>query len=115
MLKDLFVTIGATIAAVLAIILVVMLIAVGIWGFQWVTAPFRGSLDARERIQASRAFRVGAYESFFNACSSIQALEIDLDSQKQLLEITANDQRKEIIQANIAAITAARRRRYSAI
>ena len=78
------------------------------WGFQWVTAPLRGALDARETIQADGNFRIQAYNSFYNQCQSIQALERDIDSQLILFTSSTNENDKRIARANMTGINAAR-------
>lgn len=99
----------ATAIGLVVVFFVVLLAPIGfIWGFQWVTAPFRGALGAREQIQANGSFRIQAYQGFFNQCASIQALEGDIDAQTKALDTISDSQRKEIVQANIAALNGAR-------
>ena len=78
------------------------------WGLQWVIAPFRGAVDARNQIQGNGNFRIQAYNSFYNQCSSIQYLEGDADSQLALLQSSTNDNDKRIINANLAALEGTR-------
>lgn len=77
-------------------------------GIKLLTNDFRGNVDAQEKIKANGNFRIAAYNKFFDSCASIQSLEVDLDSQKKLLESVTDNQRREIIEINIASITAAR-------
>lgn len=105
---------GAVLAffAVVVIVIAMMLTAATLtgigWGWQWITAEIRGSVGAREKITADPNFRIQAYQSFFEQCSSIQALERDIEEQQKLLEIIQDPQRREIIQLNVASITGAR-------
>lgn len=92
------------VGVVLGIIaLTVAVVAIG-WGIQWFTAPFRGSLDAREQIQADGSFRIAAYETFFNQCASVQALEGQLDQQFELRKVEHDGQSLRRINNVIAGI-----------
>lgn len=57
-------------------------------GIQYLTAPFRGKLSKREKIQASGDFRIYSYEHFFDLCKEIQSNEARYDNQYDLLEKT---------------------------
>jgi hypothetical protein len=46
-----------------------------IGGTQWLTAPFRGAVDQRERTVADGGYRIASYDRFYNLCASIQAKE----------------------------------------
>lgn len=94
-------------AVVLVTGMIVGITAAG-WGISWVTAPFRGAVGAREKIQADPNFRLDAYNSFYNQCASIQALEGDEDSQTTLLSSVTNENDKRILNANIAALEGTR-------
>lgn len=76
----------AGLGAAVAVFLLFVLATSAVWGFQWITAPFRGSLEARERIKADGDFRIVAYDSFFNQCASIQALEGRLEFAQAALD-----------------------------
>ena len=76
------------------------------WG-NWLTAPFRGEADERERTTASGAFRVTTYEDFFDLCSDVQ----DKEGTISLLEEerrTASPGRRATIDSSLTALRAAR-------
>lgn len=98
---------GGITALVLVVALMIGTMAFG-WGFSWVTAPFRGAVDAREQIQASGTFRIEAYTSFYNQCASIQALEGDMETQVNFLSANTNDNDRRILLANITALEGTR-------
>lgn len=78
------------------------------WGYQWVTAPIRGAVDARETIQADGNFRIQAYNQFYNQCASIQGLERDIDASLILFTSSDNENDRRIARANMTGISAAR-------
>lgn len=101
--------IGCGIFALILVLLIGSVATVGIgWGFDWVVAPFKGALSAREKIQGDGDFRIQAYTKFYNDCASIQALETDWDAQNRSLAAIQDPQRREIIELNKAGISAAR-------
>lgn len=64
-------------AGVLVIVVVVfcVLLGLGLAGVKWVTAPFRGAVDQREKTVADGDYRIAAYDEFFNSCEAIAAKE----------------------------------------
>lgn len=71
---------------ILLILLLWMGIASAIWGFRVATAGIYGAGEARREIQ-SAPFRIGAYQTFFNQCASIQGLEGQIDEITVQLEV----------------------------
>lgn len=78
------------------------------YAWDWYTAPFKGAQEARQIIQADGNFRIQAYNYFYNQCTSIQKLEAEIDAQTTALETLSNEQYRQIVQTNIAAIRSAR-------
>lgn len=99
-------TAAATVGIVLGFVALVALIWSIAFGFSWLTAGPNGKLQARQQIQ-SGAFRIEAYDHFFNLCQSVQTDEAALQAQYQELNGATGDD-KERIKANIAGITADR-------
>lgn len=87
---------GLSVAGLLGVVLLVSLIV----GFQWISAPFRGALDARETIQADGDFRIAAYNTFFNRCANIQTHEARIES----LETELNDEQNPPTSARVSQI-----------
>lgn len=98
-----------TVGLVAGGLLTLTLVIGAVWGFQWFTAPFRGSLDAREQIQASGDFRIQAYERFFDLCTSVQNHEATIEALEQELDGDPSPARTEQIEASITANRAQRR------
>ena|SRR5688572_14589586 len=97
-----------TFLAIVGGLMAVCVIFAGIWGAAyavgWVTAPWRGAADARETIQADGNFRIQAYTQFYNMCTSIQALERDIDQQIALLKTSTIENEQRILRANVAGL-----------
>jgi hypothetical protein len=81
---------GVGIVALVISFFVGLLVLIGIiwvlsFAFGWFTAAPQGKLQARQQIQSGN-YRIAAYESFFNKCSSIttldEALNQTLDNEK---------------------------------
>lgn len=101
--KGVFGNATAWVLATLALIGVVVSI-IGV--VRWVSAPTRGKLQAREQIN-SGAFRIAAYNHFFDLCAAVQSDEARLEAQYVSLS-TATGEDVARIQANIAGITSDR-------
>ena len=89
-------------------LLMVGALVVSIYAIKAATAPVRGAIDARERIQADGAVRIGAYNYFFDLCSSIQGQEGRLAALEEELERDVDDTRRYTINASITAIMGSR-------
>lgn len=103
--------VGRVILAVLGGLVAIFALIALVWGFQWVTAPFRGELEQRERVLASGDYRIAAYDSFYEQCQSIRALEGNLDVQAGELK-GAEGKRRERLEINLTGLQA---QRFSAI
>lgn len=95
---------------VIGAILGVLAFFAAIWalafGIGWVTADPNGKLDARKQLK-SGAYRIAAYDHFFDLCQAVQTDEASLDAQMDELK-TATGEDVSRINANIAALKAAR-------
>ena len=92
------------------VVAVVLLTALA-GGLAWVWAPWKGSLEARQMTEGSGAYRIAAYEKFYDACSAIQAKEDQIENLEAELETAKGDRVSELT----AAITAQRNVRASLI
>lgn len=77
-------------------------------GLGWITADFRGASDAREKIHADGNFRIEAYDRFYNQCASVQSIEAAINAARAELNTKPSARRREQINTNITALTAAR-------
>lgn len=91
--------IGGSLIAIGLIIGIVVLSG----GAQYLTAPFRGAVDAQEQVQGSGSYRIAAYESFYNQCSSVQADEDRLNNLEEEQE-TADESRSAQLDTTITAV-----------
>ncbi|MFE5595844.1 hypothetical protein [Streptomyces sp. NPDC056549] len=89
----------------LAVVYLVGVFAFG--GAGWITAPFRGEVEERERTVASGAFRLTAYEEFFDLCASVQNAEGTILALQQEREAATATRRSQIDQS-ITALRASR-------
>lgn len=98
---------GAVIGGLLGLVLIIGLTV----GFQWVSAPFRGAIDARETIQADGDFRIAAYETFFDRCANVQSHEGRIRSLEEELNDPENPpspSRESQIRSSLTAIRSQR-------
>lgn len=97
-----------------ALFIAVLLVAASMWLFGWGvfargTADFRGETDQIEQISGDADYRIAAYESFFDQCAAVQTKEAELAAARAELETEGlSDYRRQQLNANITAITAAR-------
>jgi len=89
--------------------LVVILLIVGGWAYRYYTAPIRGRIDARERIESGE-HRIYNYEYFYSLYGSIQAYETAIEEQEKAFEYAETTHDRSRIRQNIAGIKSQRRR-----
>lgn len=95
---------GVTLSGVLIFgfgLLLILILALG--GLQYVTAPFRGEVDERERIEADGGFRIAAYEEFQSLCGDIEALNGQIANDEELLADTSSEGAADNIALGLAA------------
>ncbi|MBT3154817.1 hypothetical protein HTV45_28755 [Streptomyces sp. CHD11] len=73
----------------------------------WITAPFRGEVDERERTVASGAFRLTTYQEFFDLCEAVQNAEGTIGALRQERP-SAPEARKTQIDQSVTALRASR-------
>lgn len=109
-----FLGLSARALSLWALFIVVLLVAASMWLFGWgffqrETAGFRGETDQIEQISADADYRIAAYEWFFDQCAAVQTKESELAAARTELEAEGlSDYRRQQLNANITAITAAR-------
>lgn len=91
------------VAAFFGILLLLWLGVMFVFGLRVATAGIVGAGEARIQIQ-SAPFRIGAYQSFFNKCASIQALEYRLDDAFDQLNTAGTQEDRSRIRTNIAGL-----------
>lgn len=76
-------------------------------GASWVTAPFRGEVDKREKTVASGDFMIGTYQRYFELCTAVQNAEATVKALNEEAA-TASEARKAQIATSITALKANR-------
>jgi hypothetical protein len=97
-------------AVAAAIAAVVILPVAGIYGVGFLkkeTADFRGGVSATESVKANGAYRIAAYDQFFDLCGQVQAKEGTIAILQEEL-LTATPERAAVITPTIAGIKAGR-------
>ena len=94
-------------AFILVCIGMILVGSVSALALKYYTADVRGRVDANEQIK-SGSNRIVQYDSFFNACSSIQGIEGTIDALLEELASTVDENNKQRIQTNITGNKAAR-------
>lgn len=89
---------GWSLTAIVAGFVALLLVGVLVW----VWAPWKGKLEARQQTQGSGAYRIAAYDQFFDDCNAIKAKERIIGNFQEELEGAA-DQRAVQLQAAITA------------
>ncbi|MGW5267196.1 hypothetical protein ACWEQ4_00960 [Rhodococcus sp. NPDC003994] len=73
------------------------------------TADFRGTVDANERIVANGAYRIAAYESFYDRCAAIQGKEATIAALKdEQADPATTPQRASVIASTLTGVIAGR-------
>lgn len=76
-------------------------------GASWITAPFRGEVDKREKTVASGDFRIGTYQRYFELCAAVQNAEASIKALNEEA-VSANEVRKAQIATSVTALKANR-------
>lgn len=105
-MKDGFKISGAALAAVA----VVFLLVIGFWVFRVATADIKGEGDQKIATEGNAAYRIAAYDHFYNLCASVQSKE-DQVANLLMEEPTTPDRKAQIV----AAVTALRNIRASLV
>jgi predicted Zn-dependent peptidase len=109
-----FLGLSARAIAAWAIFIAALLIAASMWLLGWgffarETADFRGQTGQIEEISADADYRIATYEKFFDLCAAVQTKEAELAAAQAELALEGlSDYRRQQLNANITAITAAR-------
>lgn len=72
-------------------------------GINWITAPFRGAADQREKTVADGDYRIAAYDEFFNSCEAIAAKERIIARYEEQREASTDESEKVRLGAAILA------------
>jgi hypothetical protein len=95
------------VGCIAALVTVILTITLVIGGISWLTAPFRGEVDKRDRTEGSGAFRVATYEEFFGLCSTVQSKEGTMKALEEENK-TASEARQAQISTSLTALKASR-------
>lgn len=71
------------IGAACAFMLVIAVLALATGGWQYLTAPFFGRVEAERAIESGPS-RTALYDRFFDLCAGIQAIEGQIDAQSAI-------------------------------
>ncbi|MDX3026769.1 hypothetical protein [Streptomyces scabiei] len=108
MFKDGSRVLGYTILGIAAIAVCSLIAVFAFGGVGWLTAPFRGEVDKKNRTEGSGAFRIATYEEFFDLCAAAQTAEQQLAVLQQELDGKPSPERAEKIRTSITAVKASR-------
>ncbi|MFF9312181.1 hypothetical protein ACF1BS_14845 [Streptomyces sp. NPDC014748] len=108
MFKDGSRLLGYTLLGIAALSLCSLVAIFAFGGVSQLTAPFRGETDKRNRTVGSGAFRISAYEEFYDLCSSVQTAEQQLKALQEELDGKPSPDRAERIRTSITAVRASR-------
>lgn len=92
------------------VLLLVFALIVGAGIFTWFWAPWKGKIEQRNLTEGSGAYRIAAYDQFYDDCMSIVAKEQIIANYQSELEgpPKPDDQRAVQLRAAITAETNAR-------
>lgn len=102
-MKDYFKGLGAVTTTIIVVAVLCFVLTGGVWLLRVEFADEIGKGNAQIELQ-SAPNRISAYNQFFDACASIQALEISIDTQSALLPLATNEYDKSRILTNLAGI-----------
>ncbi|MFJ1653459.1 hypothetical protein ACIOC2_19130 [Streptomyces sp. NPDC088337] len=99
---------GYTIVVIGALAVCALVAVFAFGGVSQLTAGFRGETDKKNRTVGSGAFRLSAYEEFFDLCASVQTSEQQLKALNEELDDKPGPDRAERIRTSITAVKASR-------
>ncbi|MFJ5156348.1 hypothetical protein ACIQCF_33270 [Streptomyces sp. NPDC088353] len=99
---------GYTIVGIAALAVCSLVAIYAFGGVSQLTAPFRGETDKRNRTEGSGAFRLSAYEEFYDLCAATQTAEQQLKALQDELDDKPSADRAERIRTSITAVKASR-------
>ncbi|MER5220411.1 hypothetical protein [Streptomyces flaveus] len=92
----------------IAVLAAVGLIATLIFGgISWLTAPFRGEVEKRNRTEGSGEFQIATYEEFFGLCTTVQTKEGTIRTLEEESK-TASESKQAQINTSITALKSTR-------
>jgi hypothetical protein len=100
--------VGYTLLGILGLAALALIATLAFGGVSWITAPFRGEVDKRERTEGNGAFRIATYEEFFDLCASVQTAEQQLKGLQEELDGKPSADRAEHIRTSMTAVKASR-------
>ncbi|MGC9535604.1 hypothetical protein [Streptomyces sp. UG1] len=95
------------IGGIAALVTIGLTITLAIGGISWLTAPFRGEVDKRDRTDGSGEFRIATYEEFFGLCSTVQSKEGTIKALEEE-DKTASESRRAQIRTSLTALKSSR-------
>lgn len=99
---------GYTILGIVALAVCSLIAVFAFGGVGWLTAPFRGEVDKKNRTEGSGAFRIATYEEFFDLCAAVQTAEQQIKALNEELDDRPSAERAEKIRTSITAAKAGR-------
>lgn len=96
----------AVIAFIVGVALLIGIGLVGVFGYGWfidTTANRSGKTQVKQQINGNGAYRIAAYDSFFNQCADVQTDEVRIQAIEDELTTTTDAQRKIVLQASLTA------------
>ncbi|MDX2749596.1 hypothetical protein PV413_03485 [Streptomyces scabiei] len=108
MFKDGSRVLGYTILGIVALAVCSLIAVFAFGGVGWLTAPFRGEVDKKNRTEGSGAFRIATYEEFFDLCAAAQTAEQQLAVLQEELDGKPSPERAEKVRTSITAVKASR-------
>lgn len=104
---------GSWLGWTLGLLLMLGVIFTVTYAFGFFTASTRGAVEAEIQIQGA-SNRIAAYNTFFDQCASVVALEAGIEAQHIQLESATSDREQERIRTNITGLTTERSRAIAA-
>lgn len=93
-----------TIASVVGVIAIIGIA----WAFQYATADTRGAVAQQELVRADGAFRLAAYNHFFDLCTAIQGDEARIKALEEQAAFADTTVEKNRIRLTVPAIKSSR-------
>lgn len=92
-----------------AVVALVAILVGGVYGLGWFkkgTADFRGGVSQTESVHASGAYRIAAYDRFFDLCGAIKAKERQIASMTaELNDPATTPERAMILRPSITGLS----------
>lgn len=92
-----------TVTVMVAAMTALLLVIVGMWALTVWWAPWKGAGDVRKQTEGNAAYRIAAYDHFYDLCAQARTLQQNADITRTLIRTATDPGEKVRQQTNLQA------------